>query len=405
MKLYGFILFLIISNCIIAQNDVERLLSYPLSDREMSEVLAREEFLNTHKFNSPWLRDLDFRIRSNDKEVGLEDYRLRFTLLNPVEMDRNRDYRKLLLSQQSFERKKTINDVMLRRYELLIESHFLEQNFKIKEKYLLNLKDIRSIVMAELFDLGDVVNLEQEMTRIEFQLADLKQKSDIIGRLLSSYELENFPDWSQFPIISIQQISFMLKNNMNDSVSMRVIAKNQKLEESSSIMAIKKAESFSNIGYFQAEYDKERGNVWDEHVGFQIGITIPIFNSNKPDLQRRELELLEDAVDLNQTISVEKEQNDLEVVRINDLISQGDLIKEKINSLNDLKKLINETDSDINGFKRIADYDLFLNEKQISTFSDIRMRFVKLLHTYGRLADQPYTNFLSNDLTTFDISQ
>ncbi len=405
MRLFVILLFSTLSGLLSAQNSIESVLSYRLSEQEMTEVLAREDFLKTHKFNSPWLRELDFRVRSNDSEIGLEDYRLRFTLINPLEIDRNRDYRKLLLSQQVFERKKTINNVMLRRYEILLESYYLDQSRSIKENYLTNIKEIRAILMAEAFDLGDVVDLEQEITKIEFQLADIDQKASVIKRLIQAYELSDLPDWSEYSLIEISQISYMIENDLKDSVTMRMISQSQKIDHTTSIVAIKKAEAFSNIGYIQAEYDTERGKVLDDHVGFQIGISVPIFNSNKPDLQRRELELIEDMADMKQTVAIEQEQTDLEVLRIKDLISQSQMIQDKTAALNELKSMMNKTSNGLSSYKKIADYDLFLSEKASSTYADICMRYIRLLHTYGRLADEPYVNFISSALNSFEIKE
>ena len=68
----------------------------------------------------------------------------------------------------------------------------------------------------------------------------------------------------------------------------------QKNELAAQRFNIEKSESLNNIGYFQAEYDTERGDEPYDHFGYQIGIRIPIVNPDKPQLNRRKLALMDD---------------------------------------------------------------------------------------------------------------
>ena len=154
------------------------LLSFPLTEDEMGVVLAREAYLSTHKFNSPWLRELDFRLRPNNEETAISDYRLRFGILNPWEIKANRDYYKLLLRQQTFERKKTINEVLERRYQLIIEGRYLMSALAINEANLTQLMKIKQLILEESpDDLRELLAMEEEITRQEINRAKAASKS------------------------------------------------------------------------------------------------------------------------------------------------------------------------------------------------------------------------------------
>lgn len=403
MKLLAYFFLLLISSSLYSQLKVENVLSQPLSINEMSQVLAREDFLSTHKFNSPWLRDVDVRVRSNDQEIGLEDYKIRFSFLNPFEIRANKDYRKMLMSQQSFERKKTINEVLLSRYELLIEANFLYESINTVKEHLGNLTDIKSIILTENFNLSDALDLEHEITKTELSLSELNQKVNIINQVFSYWGFNEMPDWDLFTWVSTDQMIKLLDTNSDEPSSMSLLNKKQKLAQEESIMTIKKAESRSNIGFVQAEYDLERGNEFQEHIGFQIGVSIPIFNSDKPDLQRRKLELIEDKASISQFAEDEKQEKNLEMLRITELINQSRMIEKKIVSLQELKKLIDESQPDIDNYQKITEYEFFLKSKQVSYYGDIRSRYIKLLSDQGKLSDQPYLNYISFDLSNFDL--
>ena len=147
------------------QSEMVDILSYPLSDEEIGLVAAREDYLSDHQFNSPWLRELDFRIRPNNIETSLSEYRLRFGILNPAEIKANKSYYKLLLSQQQFERSRVVNNVLNRRYELILEGFYLQRSRKIDQENLEKLKEIKSLVLAQTADLDEVLKLEEAITK------------------------------------------------------------------------------------------------------------------------------------------------------------------------------------------------------------------------------------------------
>lgn len=395
--------FILSALCGLAQISVSDVLSKPLTNDELAQVLAKEDFLENHKFNSPWLRDLDFRARSNDREVGLEDYRLRFTLLNPKEIAANKDYRKLIVSQQAFERKKTINDVLFNRYEIIIEANYVKETLSFKKQQLESLMTYKKMLIGDSFEFSDIIKMEHEITKAELAIGVTKQRLDVLEEVFRNKGFSSLVDFNDFNWIQGLQIQNILNISREDSNSINQVSKLQKLEQEESIMKIKKAEAFSNIGFVQAEYDTERGNSLDDHMGFQLGITIPILNINKPDLQRRELEIIEKTMAYNESVSEESESIDRSSLVVKNLIDQHKIIMSKKSDLAEIEKIIQESDPDLTNYIRFSEYHNYLKEKDLSYQSDILIRYIKLLHQQGALSDQPYLNYLSSDLTSIDL--
>ncbi|WP_258103270.1 hypothetical protein [Marinoscillum sp. MHG1-6] len=401
---FSLIIFCIGALTVRAQSTVSQVLSYPVSETEMMEVMAYEEFLDNHKFNSPWLREMDFRVRSNDTELGLEDYRLRFGLINPLEIMANRDYRKLLQSQQTFQRKRTINDVLLRRYEILLESYFLSKSDQHLRGYLAILEQVQDIVMTEGQDLSDLIDIQYELVKTEMEQIELRQKKEILQAALAEYGQDSMIAWDDYSIVGIAQVVLQIESLEDTERSMQLVAEFNKLEEERSILQIKKAEAFSNIGFIQAEYDSERGNAIDEHAGFQVGFNLPVFGKDRPDLQRRELELVEQEAEYEMEKQEEEQQSELAVSQIRNLNRQYEMLETRQVAFSELQGVVSRNGSNVKGYLRMAEFELFLASKSLAVEADILMKYIRYLSRYGKLSDLPYRNYLSSLPEEFELS-
>lgn len=403
MKFLTVFSLLVGSFYVSAQLKVSDVLSKPISEDEMVQVLAREDYLATHKFNSPWLREVDIRARSNDREVGLEDYRVRFSLINPLEIKANRDYRKLILSQQSLERRKSINEILYRRYELIVESYYIQSAINSTKNYIESLQEIEKISMSEIMDIGDVIDIEQEITKQQILASNLQMKQNVLTQAFEYSQFASIPDFQDFDWITVDLMLDIIHNERK-TPSLDLLSEQAKLDQEESIMTIKKAEAFSNIGFIQAEYDLERGNNLDDHLGFQIGVSVPIFNSDKPDLQRRELELIEERAEYEEFEKTKQREDTYETLRLEELAKQVKLIQSKVGQLANLKRTVAASEAGLSEYKKLAEYEYYLTSKLNELQAGLRYRFLQTLKKSGDLDAQPYTNYLSQSLSQFDLT-
>lgn len=404
MKSLVIIAFLLTHLTVFGQSDVDRFLAAAVTDDELLEVRETERFLEQHKFSSPWLRELEFRIRSDHGEPGIEDYRVRFGLLNPLEIKANRDYRNVLRNQLAFQRRSTLNDVFMRRYELLIESYYLNERVHQIADNFQALDGIKKAFLSSGASLGKFVDIEESLTKLKLEQTSLEQKLEIINLLIRRRSGGKDVGWEEFNLITRSHLGELVVEQDTLYTAINIIKAGQDLEIEESILKIDKAEAFSNLGFFQAEYDRDNGSLLDKNLGFQIGMTIPVFNTDKPDIERRKLKMIDEKVAVETVKNEEAEQFELRKIAISATLRQLEMITEKIGQLEELKTLSDRQELDLDNLRKLLSYELFLNEKQLSLTADLMMKYIRSLHQTGTLANEPFINFLSEDLHTFDLN-
>ncbi len=376
-------------------------LSAPITDEEYIIVQMTEDFLSDHKFGSPWLRDLDFRVRSSGSQIGIEEYRMRLGLINPLEIKANRDYKRLVDQQFGAEKREVLNDVMLRRYEILLEHAFLSGKSGLQDMRQNELQSQSELLLGAQGSLNDLIDVEESLTKLGLEGIDIDHKIELVMSSVSTSGVQNL-DWGSFVIIPVdsmwqraQEIEW--SNGILHDQARRSLALKEQL------LKIDRAEAFSNLGFIQGEYDLDRGDLPADHLGFQVGLTIPIFNSDKPQLERKKLALIDDQVELQTSVSVEKD-------RVNNILSemgtsylQLQLLKERSEKLNEYRQLNSEISGDLDTYIKLSELEYFMREKSLNYESSLRMNYIRLLHLKGKLAETPLINYLSAGEASFEL--
>ncbi|MEQ8582884.1 MAG: hypothetical protein RIC30_11900 [Marinoscillum sp.] len=376
-------------------------LSAPITDEEYIIVQMTEDFLSDHKFGSPWLRDLDFRVRSSGSQIGIEEYRMRLGLINPLEIKANRDYKRLVDQQFGAEKREVLNDVMLRRYEILLEHAFLSGKSGLLDMRQNELQSQSELLLGAQGSLNDLIDVEESLTKLGLEGIDIDHKIELVMSSVSTSGVQNL-DWGSFDIIPVDSIwqraqEIEWSNGILHDQARRSLALKEQL------LKIDRAEAFSNLGFIQGEYDLDRGDLPADHLGFQVGLTIPIFNSDKPQLERKKLALIDDQVELQTSVSVEKD-------RVNNILSemgtsylQLQLLKERSEKLNEYRQLNSEISGDLDTYIKLSELEYFMSEKSLNYESSLRMNYIRLLHLKGKLAETPLINYLSVGEVSFEL--
>lgn len=376
-------------------------LSAPITDGEYMIVQMTEDFLSDHKFGSPWLRDLDFRVRSSGSQIGVEEYRMRLGLINPLEIKANRDYKRLMDRQLGAERLEVINNVMLRRYEILLEHAFLSRKKDLLESRENELQKQSNLLLGAQGSLNDLIDVEESLTKLGLESIGLDHKIELVMSSVSSSGVRNL-EWGSFDVIPIDTIwqrtrEIEWSNGMLHDRALRSLAQKEQL------LKIDQAEAFSNIGFIQGEYDLDRGDAPADHLGFQMGLTIPIFNSDKPQLERKKLALIDDQVELETSVSVEKERVDYMISEMETSYLQLMLLAKRSQKLNEYRQLNSAISGDLDTYIKLSELEYFIREKTLNYESAIRMNYIRLLHLKGKLAESPLINYLSAGEVSFEL--
>jgi|GEM_PF-2136249 len=393
MKKLALLILLLVQHGLYGQSMFTKYLSAPVTDADYIVLMRQQEYLSTHNFASPWLRELEFRLRSKDIDPGLEEYRIRLGLINPLEIRANKVYKQMLDKQMAANEQKLLNDLMLNRYHVLIEYHYLSGKDSLLTQRKNELSNQQQAILDTKPDLKDLIALEDQITKIELEQAELSEQFRLIQQTISRSVPGNYNTSSK--LVTAKQVVDHIDTLTTQGYLVKEALRD--LELKMQMQQIKKAEAFSNMGFVQGEYDKNRGNEVSEHLGFQVGLRVPIFNRDKPDLQRRELGMIDDQVKVETISEQEAYQRDQIISRMLGSYEQYRLLVQREEKLKQWLELYDQLSAEIDTYLKISEFRYFLQERKLEYYSDLLSGYLEVLHLGGWLSQSPMQNYLNAD--------
>ncbi len=394
-----------VSAGLMAQNPIDQYLKSALLDPELDSYDAQRNFLADNNYNSPWLSRLEFRIGSEDANASLNEYRVRVTPTNPYEIKANKQYYEKHVQSLNTGYEIALSRAMKRRYETIIETYGTVQMITLIEQQIESLRGLNRAAANDLqnVDLGDIVDIQSDETRLLLNREEYRhQKSQLDYQMsLDHPDMANV-DWTGVNWMSIDQIYAYIRNreNIESTQSLYITRAEEDLDLRKQMLKIDKAEARSNIGYIQANFDTERGNEINEHLGFQVGVRIPIVNPDKPKINRDRVELIErekKVEEVKREVSTEKEQLLLEM---NSLVARYQLLTGRIETANRVK--VQGGNVDLGGLEKLTFYRFDLHQRRMRVEARVRLLYIEYLDMQGLLSQRPMINYLSPDLKTLE---
>ena len=394
----------------IAQFDMEAFLSRSMDAAEMQTVQSQLDFLAETPFKSPFLREVELRIRQDRFGEGLDDYRLRFSPLNPFERRANRNYKAVLDNQMNLEYDWRLNEVLSDRYKLMINHYQVYELIRLntaKRNFYAQIRDLYSS-QADQASLRDIIGLDRDILDIDLDIEQLRSElSQIEYVIRKSYPESAGMEWEEGQVVSADQVRQWLDLEERSFLDTNLKLRNmtEQLNLARSLYEVQRHESFSGIGFLQAEYRSDSDREFGENIGLQLAIDLPIFNSDKPDLDRRRFNILEDALEL------EEEKEDISIAvefqrfEIRGLLNQYDLIQTKQDEYGDPSMITDIDVADPETLLELREFQFELLEKRLELHVDLVERYLYLISFEGRLAEQPYVNYMSAQKSNFTIDQ
>ncbi len=399
------LVLLVISIDVYGQFDVNTYLAQSSNDLEIQLLNAQWDYLNDTDFRSPFLREVEFRVRARDFNTGPDDYRFRLSPLNPYERRANKQFASSLDEQMGSQRMVDYSSVLESRYQLLIKHIYLKQYSNLEgssKVYYRQLLEAKSKIRGNAKDL---IELDRRILSVDLKQDDLKAELDRVEYLIrSGYNFDGDISWDNYSLVSVETIQTQLSllNFYNPEANILVQNEKNKIRVAETDLEINRQESFSNIGFVQAEFRPYRGESFGETMGMQIGFQLPIVNPDRPDLERRKLRLIEDQNDVQEMerkveISLFNYKNSLEAT-----IRKYERVTIKLGSLQ--KFAISASLSNVASLLELREYRDELQEMQLDMYSQILSTYIQWLQYKGKLAEVPYRNYLSNEIGTFEIN-
>lgn len=394
-----------------AQFEMEGFLATSSSDISLTPTQAKLDFLNGNNFNAPWISRVEFRTRSNDANFSQEDFRLRFTPSNPGELKANKRYYTKQVELLNLEYKEEFNKSLKQRYIIMIDHLFefekisnLNKQLEINHR-LTNMMNTGNTLYS--MDLGDLIDAESNELDMTLSIENSKIKlSEIEFLIKDAYKYEGAIDWKKQEVIEVQDILNLFAEFKDHPTGEHIYLTriNQKNILAAEKFHIEKSETLRNIGYFQAEYDTDRGNESFEHFGYQIGIRIPIVNPDKPDLNRRKLALMDDEAILEEKRDDHQREMELAVLRMDHFTKQYEEISTKLASIGK-QNLFSFQSPDksikVSDLIKLNEFYLDLLFKLNAVKKQIYETYLNYLDLNGKISEAPLRNYLSKNLTEY----
>lgn len=376
--------------------------------RALEGFKAKLDFLGKHSFSSPWLREMELRIRTNDLNFSPDDYRLRLSPVNPAEISANKRYYKAQVEQLEAEYKSAFAEVLVDRYTLVV-SHFL---FNLQRQYEENalktaddiarltsqLADERRIKLDDLLEL-DAWRFETEVDHRE----TVHQIREIEMTMAQEYLFSGGIDWSSTQLIDPARMQQIMHEHapMDAGKNVYMVSEEMEYKLREARLSVERSESWRNLGYLQAEYDRNTFPDIQQDLGFQLGLRIPITNPDRPELEREQYRLLEIPHDINTQAEEYRLQSSLLHERFGHCYGQYRKVEEKIEEIKklDIWQLAQtETELDLGGLVTYREYLLNLEKMRNNLLMDLYEIYLEYLDAQGRLVEMPLVNYLSPSL-------
>ena len=388
---------------------MENYLKTALDDQTLERFQAQLNFLNKRRYKKPLISEVELRMGSDNAHLSLNDYRLRISSSNPAEGRANKLFYQKQLNSVNAAYRVALNEALKNRYLLLIDHYYFNSHHNIISSWQTDAARLIRLIAdgdAGTVHFGDVIDLESDMSDALTKMNELGMYMDEIEYLV---ELD-LPDlqgiqWAERDMISVEAIRKFVENEregaLEDNIYVKEAREELTLEEQ--LYKLNKAESWSDIGFIEGQYDSERGDGPREHIGFRVGVVLPIFNQDKADLDRDRFDLLEEAAKVSETRELVARQQRRLLIKLENLFKRRDLLRERMANARQIKPVI-PVDKPVDVL-HLLDHKTYLTELEemdLKTRRDIYEAFIEFLDFSGRLVGEPLINYLSPEFKTIN---
>lgn len=379
-----------------SQFSVERYLSAPFQDAEINGLLKQLEYMDDASFRSPLFRELEVRIRTNDLNASPDDIRLRLGFLNPFEQFANRSYESVQSAYLHEKYEFETNQLLANRYHQLIKHYYLSTYIEMLNAEIAQLIVVYEQMQDQKSSYEDWFETDERILKKQLKVKDVQASIKILEYLMQEIAAIETPIlWEGFEFIPVEKMAeLMLPDSTVSFPEVDLAISSYELDQEA--YKADKAQSWSNIGFIQANYNLN-GDKLDEDLGFQMGISLPLFNTDKPKLQRKKLDLIKKEYNIREVreeASLEKYELDTEFGKHLWCYQQvsGRLLEieamSKAASYDNLEDLI-----------ALMNYHANLSILRHEIYLECLQNYIDALALSGRLSAVPYINYISGNLS------
>jgi len=394
------VLFFFLSGSVLAQSPVDKVLQQAAYDTRLSSINRQLSYYRSNSFKSPAIRELELRVRGNNFDSSPDNFALRLGILNPKERTANNTFNVAKENYLLKTKDHLLNEILSEKYNALINNYDLVITLSLLQE---EKNQIKAFELAQkgVLALNDWINLDQNLLELGLKQADFES---LIHAKNSEFMINDSlflnVDWDEFELVSLDEIKNTIALHNHKSFFLEVDLASEKLHLDRLKLNIDYAESW-NIGFFQAGYDMDGGGTLKKQMDYRIGITIPLFNEDKPKLKREELNLMGTAVELKHLEEINVLIDRQRMKQFNDLVLRYEMLLQKEQELSNLAAA--GVDG-IDGFLALSKYMTSVKKSLHKTNIKILLLYIEILEKKGVLGAEPYLNYLSKELNPFTFN-
>jgi len=394
------VLFFFLSGSVLAQSPVDKVLQQAAYDTRLSSINRQLSYYRSNSFKSPAIRELELRVRGNNFDSSPDNFALRLGILNPKERTANNTFNVAKENYLLKTKDHLLNEILSEKYNGLINNYDLVITLSLLQE---EKNQIKAFELAQkgVLALNDWIKLDQNLLELGLKQADFES---LIHAKNSEFMINDSlflnVDWDEFELVSLDEIKNTIALHNHKSFFLEVDLASEKFHLDRLKLNIDYAESW-NIGFFQAGYDMDGGGTLKKQMDYRIGITIPLFNEDKPKLKREELNLMGTAVELKHLEEINVLIDRQRMKQFNDLVLRYEMLLQKEQELSNLAAA--GVDG-IDGFLALSKYMTSVKKSLHKTNIKILLLYIEILEKKGVLGAEPYLNYLSKELNPFTFN-
>ena len=388
------------SGLVLAQSRVDQVLQQAVNDSRLLSINQQLSYYHSNSFKSPALRELELRVRGNNFDSSVDNFSLRLGILNPKERTANNVFNDAKEDYLLKTRDHLLNEILSEKYNGLINNFDLVTTLSLLQE---EKNQIKAFELAQkgVLALNDWIKLDQTLLELGLKQADFEALIHAKNsELMINDSLFLNIDWDEFELVTIDDIKSTITLHSNESFFLEVDLASEKLNLDRLKLNIDYAESW-NIGFVQAGYDIDGGMGLKNQMDYRIGITIPLFNEDKPKLKREELSLIGTANELRHLEEINVLIDLQRTKQFNNLVFRYEMLLQKKQELSNLA--VDGIDG-IDGFLALSKYMTSVKKSLHKTNIKILLLYIEVLEKKGMLGAEPYLNYLSKGLNPFTFN-
>ncbi|MBF0450123.1 MAG: hypothetical protein HQK75_05430 [Candidatus Magnetomorum sp.] len=364
-------------------------------------------FLKDSSSNTPYINEVELRMQIDEFEDSKQKYTVRMNMNGWGEHSQGKKVYEASLKYNETERAIFLNDSLKDRYIDVIVYHHSGMQLVFMKALMTVYNDRVEVLKQNVgtlqFDAIELIETERQLLDLQLDMVNIKNDKVVIEEKIRLF----FPTENEdvlivkdmLDIYSIQDKVIQLKESFEQK-NVHIQHGQYNYEMAEAKYRLEQAENNTYLSFLEASYDLDEKEKFEKAFTVEFGITIPIVNPNRLDINRRKLNSVKAKSDW---MNVKKniQMNFFALSRkIKRLITQYDIIS--------LQKKKSRTKETFDIFRQMdgANPLTLLKLKESMLKNEMTMQkiqhqiyetYIKLLDCSGELSSPPLINYLSKD--------